>query len=217
MGTLQKVVGAIVALVIVARMGSWETDSSPSTNAKIPSRVVAAEAVAANPAPVKPSITEKERKKIIADATKSLIRQRDQMEKITFYSPSKDVHQTHVGAYLGIEDGGAPVLHMRTIYFGDRWVFFEKVKIMADDEIVFEKNFSRSDIVRDNADGDVWEVADFVPGQNDLLAIKKIVRAKSVMVRFEGDERRHDHKISTIEKTRLQSILKAYDELQGKL
>jgi hypothetical protein len=216
MGTLQKVVGAIVALVIVARMGTWETDSSPSTNAKIPSQVVAAEAVAANSTPVKPSITEKERKKIIADATKSLVRQRDQMDRVTFYTASKDGH-TQVGAYLGIEDGDAPVLHMRTIYFGDRWVFYEKVKIMADDAIVFERNFSRSDIIRDNANGDVWEVADFVAGQGDLLALKIIARSKSATVRFEGDERRHDHKISLVEKTRLQSVLKAYDELQGRL
>jgi hypothetical protein len=215
MGTLQKVVGAIVALVVVARVGSLVTDSSP-TNVKIPSQVQAAEAVAANPAPAKPSITEKERKKIIADATKSLVRQRDQMERVTFYSASKDAH-TQVGAYLGIEDDGEPFLRMRTIYFGDRWVFYEKVKIMADDEIVFEKDFRRSDIVRDNADGSVWEVADFVAGKSDLSTLKRIARSKSATVRFEGDERRHDHKVSTIEKTRLQSVLKAYDELQGKL
>jgi hypothetical protein len=154
---------------------------------------------------------------MLATATKSLKRKRDKIEKTTFYMAQNDGLRTQVGAYFGLADGGSPYLRMKTVYYGDNWVFYDAVKIMADDEIVYEKAFNRRDVTRDNEGGSVWEVADYVATPTDQAALAKISAAKSVTVRFAGRDRTRDHLMTAAEKTGLKSVLTAYAELKEKL
>ena len=217
MGTVRKIIGTVIVFAIginvvvgiVERSGlSVPADQSESNM----------DSARANAPPAKPQLSADERARVLSNATKGLRVKRDEMEKVTFYSTnSGDALKTQVTAYLGVPDGDPPYLRMRTVFFGDRWVFFETIKIMTDNEIVLEKALPRSVITRDNEDGSVWEVADYTPREDDLQALKKISTAKSATIRFSGRDRIRDHKISEAEKASLRMILKAHRELEQKL
>lgn len=51
--------------------------------------------------------------------------------------------------------GGVPEMHLVIRYSGDRWIFFDRIRILAEDEIIFDKKFSRGEIDRDHESGSV--------------------------------------------------------------
>jgi len=226
-GTPKKPMGRLQLIAIIIFGGfvlnSIFPSSTPTTPAKADAALVTANA-AGSSAEVprsfrepKPSLTEAERTRLLATATKSLKRKRDKIEKTTFFMAQNDGLRTQVGAYFGLADGGSPYLRMKTVYYGDSWVFYDAVKIMADDEIVYEKAFNRRDISRDNEGGSVWEVADYLATPSDQAALGKISGAKSVTVRFAGRDRTRDHLMTAAERSGLKSVLAAYAELKQKL
>lgn len=211
MGTLRNIVaGGLGALVVLGFIGNL-AGSASSTSASHTDSASAHGTLA----PSKPVLSENERTLILSSATKGLKRKRDDIEKVTFYMPSGGgTIKTQVGAYLGVADGGAPYLRMKAVYSGDRWVFFDSFKIMADDEIVLEKTVTRRDIVRDNSAGSVWEIADYSPSDSEILAMQKISRAKAATIRFSGRDRIYDHKVTRAERAALQTVLRAYEEIK---
>lgn len=219
MGTLRTILGAGLALAIVSQViagfgGSKASRAAPEAQA-IPS--TSPPSSSASP-PAKPYVTAEERNSILAAATKKLKRSRDEMEKTTFYtSPGANTLRTQVGAYIGLADGGQPYLRMMVMYHGSRWIFYDHIKIMADDQIVYQRTYRRSEIKRDNEARSVWEVADYVAQPDDLASLQAISAAKSVTVRFAGRDRIYDHKMTTAEKSGLTSVLKAYDHLHTRL
>lgn len=54
--------------------------------------------------------------------------------------------------------GGTPKMYLTMIYSGDGWIFFDRIRILAEDKIIFDKNFSREEVTRDNGSGSVWEL-----------------------------------------------------------
>lgn len=217
MGTIRTVIGTVIVFAIginvisgiAGRDDSKVPTGNPSSNLDPEKTAVAAPA---------PQLSADERARILSNATKGLKVKRDQMEKVTFYSTqSGDAHKTQIAAYLGVVDGGSPYLRMKTVFVGDRWIFFDSIKIMADNEIVLEKTLPRSVITRDNEAGSVWEIADYSPQQEDIHALEKISNAESATIRFSGRDRIRDHKISSAEKAALRSILKAHHELEQRL
>ena len=168
------------------------------------------------PAEVK-IVTGKERDEIVSREVKGLILERDKIEKVRFYSARPPKLTTKVDAYIALPDDKLPFLRMKTTYFGDDWVFYDSVKVMVDDQIIYEKNFRRSDIATNNSGGSVWEVADFVVDDAELRALTAIASAKSATIRFSGNERRHDHEITKKERRDIQRVLEVYSELSNQL
>jgi len=165
-------------------------------------------------APPKPSLTKEERAKLVKAATKNLKEERDKMEKISFFTAKNpNLLVSKLEAYLAIPDESSVILRVKPTYFGDSWVFFDKVKVMADDEVVYQRSFSHRDVVRDNSAGSVWETADYVGKTVELAALKKIADAKQVIIRFDGRERRHDHTMTKRELADLKTVLAAYESL----
>lgn len=217
MGTIRTIIGTVIVFAIginviagiAGRDDSNAPGGNPLSNGDPKKTVVTAPA---------PQLSADERARILSNTIKGLKVKRDDMEKVTFYSTqSGDALKTQLNAYLGVPDDGRPYLRMRAVFFGDRWVFFESIKIMADNEIVLEKTLPRSVITRDNEAGSVWEVADYSPQQDDIQALEKISNAKSATIRFSGRDRIRDHKISSAERAALRSILKAHHELEQRL
>jgi hypothetical protein len=217
MGRLKVIALLIFGGVVLTTIFPSTPSSAPPTASGASQNSDTTKSLASASAPAKVALTADVRTRALADATKKLKKERDQIEKTTFYSSPTDGLRTQVGAYFGIADGRSPYLRMKTVYYGDRWVFYDAVKIMADDEVIYEKSFRRTDITRDNAAGDVWEVADYLADANDLRALERISSAKSVTVRFAGRDRVRDHKMTAAEKTGLKSVLAAYTELKQKL
>ncbi len=229
MGTLRVLFGGGIALAVIVNVIAGLAGPSASSFAVKPSSIDNASiATETNSSSIDNNLTstiavqmkshmdDKERARVLAAATKGLKRKRDEMEKVTFYTPAGgDTLKTQVGAYLGLSDGGSPYLRMKNVYYGERWIFFQSVKVLADDEIVLEKVVSRRDITRDNAAGSVWEIADYTPNASEVLALEKISRAKNATIRFSGRDRIFDHNISKAERTALQSVLQAHAKLKA--
>lgn len=164
--------------------------------------------------PAKPALTPDERAKLIAGATKGFSLERDKMENISFYTVKAPANfKPELSGYLAVPDKSKPVFRVVFTYRGEKWVFFESVKVMADDQVVFERPFLRSEIARDNSAGLVLEYADIVGRPANIPSFEKIAQAKSVVVRFSGRERRHDHTLSKGEVTRFKKALEAYKSL----
>lgn len=153
-----------------------------------------------------------ERKKIVDAATSGLELERDKMERISFYSNKRrDVLSTKFEAYLSVPDATSPILRLRPMYYGREWVFFDRIKVMADDEIVYEQEIANP--VHDNGSDRVWETADYAVRQADLPAIRRIAAAKHVTIRFAGRERREDHDMTAAEIANLREIVTAFDAM----
>lgn len=175
-------------------------------------------ATAAAAAPSAQLIAGDERKKVVSALTKELDLERDKVEKISFYSAKgNDRLKSRLEAYISLPDGALPLLRMKPIYFGDNWIFYESIKVMVDDSVIYERAFNRSDIVRDNSAGSVWETADFVAKESEIGVLRAIANSKAATIRFSGSERRHDHEVTAKERRDIKKILDAYEQLSNDL
>lgn len=152
-----------------------------------------------------------EKTAILAKSMKGLSKTRDEMEKVTFYEArGRNLLAPSLDAYIAVSDKAAPIPRVRAVYYGKDWVFYDKIKVMADNEIVYEKNFSRQDVARHNSGGSVWENADFPARPEDLAALQMIANSKVATIRFSSKERQQDHAISKKERARIAEVLNAY-------
>ena len=163
-------------------------------------------------------MTPEERKSFITKATNGLEEQRDKMEGVSFFVNKKRIHlEPRLEAYLSVPDNSRVYLRVNPTYYGDDWVFYDSIKVMADDKVVYERDMQRKDVVRDNSGGSVWEVGDYLGGQPDIQALRTIAASSSATIRFSGSERRHDHNITKQERKNIQEILDVYDALAKKI
>lgn len=159
-------------------------------------------------------LTQQERDSIISEATKGLELERDKIEKISFYKtqnmfPLKE----RLSAYISLPDGSPPIFRIYIGYFGKDWIFFNRVKVMSDDVVVYEKNFESFSVKRDNGGSYVWETIDYAAHSSDLTAIRKIAVAKKSIIRLSGDARREDHDLTEREVKNIKTILNVFDDL----
>lgn len=159
-------------------------------------------------------ISDSDLAKAKSELKKTLALKRDEIEKTSFYSPKHPISgNSGVEAYIAISDGRQPVLRMRSIYYGDRWVFYKKIKVLADNNIIYDRSFTRGEISRDNAGGSVWEVTDYIASADDIAAMQAIANARSTVIRFDGDDRQHDHKVTKQEAANLAVVIGAFKTL----
>lgn len=170
------------------------------------------------PAPPPQLIVGAERKKIVENLTKGMDEERDKMEGISFYStknmPALD---SSVDAYISLPDARLPLLRMKATYFGDNWVFYDKIKIMADDAVVYERDFEHGQVHHDNSGGSVWETADYVAKAVDIAALKLVANSKTATIRFAGSEHRADHDVTEKERKSIRSVVDTYERLMSQL
>ncbi|HGL5386841.1 hypothetical protein [Burkholderia orbicola] len=193
-----------IALIAAALLLS-ACDNSSSPQASIPAPVA------------KPALTEQQRTALIVKATHGMDVNRDKMEKVSFYTPkipSDEWVKQSLGVYLSIPDGSRVIFRIYPHYTGSDWIFFQRVKVMADDQIVYEKDFPYSEMNHSNNYGRVYESADYAAKDVDIEAMRRIAAAKSVTVRLSGREHQQDYDMSKPDQQRIASALKAYDELQ---
>lgn len=163
-------------------------------------------------------VTGPEWQRIVSSATKGLVLNRDKMEKVSFYSTkTRNSRATRIECYIGLSDNEMPFLRIRATYFGEDWIFFDSVKAMVDDLVIYGRKFQRADVVRHNSGGSVWETADYVVGDNELGALIAIARGKSSTVRFSGNEWRRDHEVTKNERRDIQRVLEVYAQLSDQL
>ena len=74
-----------------------------------------------------------------------------------------------------------------------------------------EKLWVQRDVVRDNARGYVWEVADFVATDEDVELLQKIAQSKKTVIRFKGDKNSAQYTVQKKDKELIPLLLHAYD------
>ena len=99
------------------------------------------------------------------------------------------------------------------MYYSEDWIFFKRIKVMADDDVVYEKETPSP--VHENHGGFIWETADYLAKDDDVVALRKIASAKKVTVRFSGREHYDDHQMTSKEIANLRKVLTAYDALDA--
>lgn len=172
----------------------------------------------AQTAPPKQELTQQQRERIITTTTRGLEAERDKVERITFYTPPTSLDEWNtqsLAAYISLPDGRGPILRINPHYHGEDWIFFNHIKVMADNDIVYDKQFSFGDVKRDNNSAGVYESADYAARDDDIAAMRKIATAKSVTVRLSGREHRQDFDMSPEDQARIAKSLSTYDALQS--
>jgi hypothetical protein len=196
MGIRQWILGGIGVAIVVSAF------SPDSESAKEPNKLQAA--------PIAP-MTANERQLLTQKSTKGLAETQDKIEKVSYFEANKStVARTKVGAYIAVGKEGPARLRAVADYSAKRWLFVKTIKIMADDEVVLDRQISRKDIRRDNGSDWVVENIDFAADASTFTALERVARSKTATIRYAGQDRRHDHTITTKERAELRRVLDAY-------
>lgn len=212
-----KSVGPLgIVLALVVGVAVYQCNSRPAQVNEAASHAISASDTAIQALPAVPALTSAERERIITTATASLSLSRDKMEKVSFYQLKKrNLLSTRLEAYISVPDDSRAILRLSPVYYGDDWVFVDRIKVMADDEVVYEHDMARGELIRSNYGGSVWETGDYVARAIEIVALRKIASSKTVMIRFTGRERQHDHTMTRQEISNLTVVLKAFDGMKA--
>ncbi|GGH20380.1 hypothetical protein FAZ19_09915 [Sphingobacterium alkalisoli] len=163
---------------------------------------------------------EKERneKQRLANATKKLRTNYDDIKEVTWYYDRGTPQYTNYNSfhiYIGKTKNGAPWLRLRIQYTGDDWLFIEKYVIKTDtDSYTIETTYR--DVDKDNGSGAIWEWYDAQMNDKLYRIVKEVIKSKSAKIRHNGKQYYEDRTITQKEKQSLQNILDAYEVLGGK-
>ena len=161
--------------------------------------------------------TEKVEKERLANATKKLRTQYDDIKGITWYydkGTTKYNNYNSFHLYIGQEKNATPWLRLRIQYTSSDWLFIQSYVIKTDNDS-YTIRTSYGDIQTDNDGGDIWEWYDTALDGSHYKMIKDIIKSKNVKLRCNGKQYYNDRSITGKEKQGLQNILDAYEALGG--
>lgn len=147
---------------------------------------------------------------------------RDEFRKITFFTPpasklnelggSKYLH-----SYISLKDCQVPSIVLNARFFSkDGWLFMNNISILADGDLVIDQSFIDASVKRENESYGVIESATWLATEQDIAALRKIVRAKTLIIRTTGDKgyiTMDKGKLSDFRSDML-AVTTAYDKLQ---
>nr|DAG05573.1 MAG TPA: hypothetical protein [Siphoviridae sp. ctNHj22] len=148
-------------------------------------------------------------------AVSKLKTKKDEVEGITWYEPScypkYSNSRCFVLPYIGERDGHY-WLCCKVDYANSNWVFFTSIVINIDGEKRDTIEFDYSDVTRDAVvGGNLYEVADFVPGGTRLTLLSDIANSKKTIIRFQGSDYCYDFEVPEKDKQGIKDVLAAWD------
>jgi len=186
----------------------------PEIEARVASQKAAA-AEAATRAAQQARIKSVERLKLLLGR---MSREYDSVEHTTFIQPRANSlaagPKTYVTLYVGRADSGDTWLRTRLQYGGERWIFFDRIKVNIDGVTLPEEKLGYFRVERDNQDGYVWEWADLSVPDAAVPVFEAMAAGKSVVVRFEGKYRK-DLVLSSAAKQTLRDTLEMYSLMKA--
>jgi hypothetical protein len=99
---------------------------------------------------------------------------------------------------------------MKTIYSADSWLFVKSINIVIDDVQIPSKNM---EFKREHHDGIIWEINDMLIENEAMGLIDAISKSKKTVVRFYGDNYKHDHIVTQKEKQSMKDTIEAFNAL----
>lgn len=164
----------------------------------------------------KPALTPVQRSAAVLSATQGMVLERDKMESISFFSAKGEPWiGDGITVYVAVPDDTHAFLRVAPHYQGSEWIFFKRIKVMADSKIVYEKDFSALRMKHDNNSSGVYESIDYAADESDVGAMRAIANARSVTVRLSGDDKREEFDLTDKDRARIARSLSALDALSS--
>ncbi|MEX3983958.1 hypothetical protein AB4Y45_33775 [Paraburkholderia sp. EG287A] len=113
---------------------------------------------------------------------------RDTFRNLRFYTPGIQLEiETSLEDYISLRDGKLPALLIKPYFFGENgWLFINQVAVMADGEIVFQRDFKDEHVDTDILPGGVQERYTFLATPEDIAGLRKIRPDSKVLIRITG-------------------------------
>jgi len=161
-------------------------------------------------------------KKLKIDAANALLasfkKSEDKVQNVTFYYPSgwswydSDTwaadKRCFILPYLA-KRGDDLYLYYVVNYTGKDWVFFDNIIVAVGDER-YTEDFGYNEVVRNVGWGKVWEYARG-SGSSNIKMLRAIADSSEAIVRFQGDNYRHDLTVTDTDKKAIRQALEVYD------
>lgn len=161
---------------------------------------------------------EKVEKERLANATKKLKSNYDDIKGITWYydkGTPKYNNYNSFHLYMGKNNNGSPWLRLKIQYASSDWLFIESYVVKTDNGS-HTISTSRGEVERDNGSGGIWEWYDVSLTDELYYVVKDIINSKNVKIRHNGSQYYKDRVISEKEKQGLKNVLDAYSAMSGK-
>ena len=147
-------------------------------------------------------------------SVKTLSSSIDKFTKVTTYFHPSIPQSVSAGSRIRLnivmDTSGNTSLRLGTIYNSDRWLWVNKVDVLIDGTNLA---FTYGDFNRDNSTN-IWEWREESPSSKQLYALQKIASAKSVTLRFYGEEFYSDRKLKQMDIQAVSDVLHIFDQIK---
>lgn len=149
----------------------------------------------------------------VAAKLKSLKYKVDKFTKITTYYhtdiPLSVSSGSRIRLTINMDTSGNTYLSLATIYNSDMWLWVKRVDANIDgiNSALTYGNFNRDNSV------DIWEWREETPSSTQLQILRKIAAAKSVTLRYYGEEFYSDRKLSQRDIKAIADLLIIFDQI----
>lgn len=126
---------------------------------------------------------------LLAFGTRDAFRKLDHLTPVSTRLNKNIRPDSYIGIYIAALECEAPsIMIAPTINRRGGWLFIEKVALMADGELVLERDFSKGKVEREPSGRFVHEKATFIATAAERAALKAFVDAKSRAIRITGEK-----------------------------
>ena len=150
-------------------------------------------------------------KKQSQQALSKLSKRYDKFQDITWYSSPNSPRYRNYNAfyiYFGSSDNSKLSLRLVVQYESDDWLFIDSAAVNVDGV-----NYSISGDWERDHDSRIWEWIDETLDDREM--IEAIIKSKSAVIRFEGNQYYNTRTISASQKQSMRDVLLAYDGLRS--
>ena len=167
----------------------------------------------------KAKVAEEKKKQARISALKAKTRKKYvKFDDITWYEHTSQPQYMDTRSFIAVyflidNNGSAQNLRIKNVFTADSWLFVESYEIKTDSQ-TYEIDKGSFDVKRDN-DTEIWEWYDDPVDDKTMAMLRDISTSKSVIIRYNGQQYRHDRTIGAAEKKSIAEMLELYALLGG--
>lgn len=119
--------------------------------------------------------------------------QRDGFRKVEHFFPRDSnmqllLEESYVRTFVSLRDCYAPVVMFEPFFKAEHWMFMNRFSIMADGEVIIDRDISQPTPARNVVRRWVQESSQVVATALEIAALRKVPNAKTILLRLTGDK-----------------------------